>query len=69
MNARHPNRNMIMNHIAPRTLLHLLTLALLAVLVLAAAVVAHFGLAVLGILGLVLTLAVFAVMLAFMAGN
>ncbi|MFC0201012.1 hypothetical protein [Paracoccus rhizosphaerae] len=59
-----------MNHTAPsRPVFHLLVIALLAVAVLAVAIVAHFGLAVLGILGLVLTLAVFAVMLAFTAGN
>ena len=52
-----------------RPVFHMLMIALLAVAVLAVALVAHFGLAVLGILGLVLTLAVFAVMLTFTAGN
>ncbi|MDB6176594.1 hypothetical protein PAF17_03640 [Paracoccus sp. Z330] len=42
---------------------------LLVVLLVVAALVATFGLPVLGLIGLVLTLAVFVVMLAFTAGN
>ena len=44
-------------------------LAVLVVLVVAAAIVLAFGLPALGVIGLVLTILVFAIMLAFTAGN
>lgn len=59
-----------MNQLAhSRYLVHLLVLALVIVLAAAAMLVAHVGMAVLGLLGLALTVVVFTIMLAFTAGN
>lgn len=53
----------------PRTLYLMLAVAILAVIVVTVALIAQFGLVVLGLLGLVLTVSFFVIMLTFTAGN
>nr|WP_111299924.1 hypothetical protein [Paracoccus saliphilus] len=59
-----------MNQIAKsRHLFHVIVLAVAAVLAAGVLLATNFGLPVLGLLGLALTIAVFTIMLAFTAGN